>query len=263
MFLFLPQTYPHIPLGASERFRGKSSEGLYGDVVQEIDWSVGEIRRTLKENGLEQNTLVIFTSDNGPWYQGSPGKLRGRKNTTYEGGVREPFIAAWPGKIRANRVCDGLASMLDMFPTITRLCGAALPAKPLDGIDIWPLLTGQKASIDREVLLYFDGWDLQCARWMNWKLHVARHNTAAYTPSPPEGRLNYSLARPELYNLASDADESYDVAPQNPQIVAEMQRRINSLLPSFPEEAQKSWAEAQKRRSNPSVPAGAYPRPNP
>ena len=116
MFLFLPQTYPHIPLGASERFRGKSPEGLYGDVVQEIDWSVGEIRRALKENGLEQNTLVIFTSDNGPWYQGSPGKLRGRKNTTYEGGVREPFIAAWPGKIPANRVCDGLASMLDMFP---------------------------------------------------------------------------------------------------------------------------------------------------
>jgi arylsulfatase A len=262
MFLFLPQTYPHIPLGASERFRGKSSEGLYGDVVQEIDWSVGQIRHALKVNGLEQNTLVIFTSDNGPWYQGSPGKLRGRKNTTYEGGVREPFIAAWPGKIRANRVCDGLASMLDIFPTVARLCGAALPAKPLDGIDMWPLLTGQEASIDREVLLYFDGWDLQCARWNSWKLHVARHNTAAYTPPPSEGRLNYSLARPELYNLASDPDESYDVAPQNPQIVAEMQRRIDSLLPSFPEEVQKSWAEAQKRRSNPNVPAGAYPRPN-
>jgi arylsulfatase A len=239
MFLFLPQTYPHIPLGASERFRGKSPEGLYGDVVQEIDWSVGEIRRTLRENGL-----------------------RGRKNTTYEGGVREPFLAVWPGKIPSNRVCDGLASMLDMFPTIARQCGAALPAKPLDGIDIWPLLTGRKASIDREALLYFDGWDLQCARWMNWKLHVARHNTAAYTPPPPEGRLNYSLARPELYNLASDPDESYDVAPQNPRIVAEIQRRIESLLPSFPEEVQKSWAEAQSRRSNPSVPAGAYPKPN-
>src|SRR5579883_2350497 len=262
MFLFLPQTYPHIPLGASERFRGKSSEGLYGDVVEEIDWSVGEIRRTLKETGLEQNTLVIFTSDNGPWYQGSAGKLRGRKNTTYEGGVREPFIAAWPGKIPAHRICDGLASMLDIFPTVTRLCGAALPAKPLDGIDIWPLLAGQKSSIDREILLYFDGWDLQCARWMNWKLHVARHNTAAYTPPPPEGRLNYSLARPELYNLASDPDESYDVAPQNPEIVAEMQRRINSLLPGFPEEVRRSWADAQKRRSNPNVPAGAYPRPN-
>jgi len=240
LFLFLPQTYPHIPLGASQRFLGKSPEGLYGDVVQEIDWSVGEIRRALKENSLEQNTLVIFTSDNGPWYQGSPGKLRGRKNTTYEGGVREPFIAVWPGRIPANRVCDGLASMLDIFPTVTRLCAAALPAKPLDGIDIWPLLTGQKASIDRQVLLYFDGWDLQCARWMNWKLHVARHNTAAYTPAPPGGRLNYSLARPELYNLASDPDESYDVAPQNPQIVAEMQRRIDSLLPSFPEEVQQS-----------------------
>jgi arylsulfatase A len=262
MFLFLPQTYPHIPLAASERFRGKSPEGLYGDVVQEIDWSVGEIRQALKANGLERNTLVIFTSDNGPWYQGSAGKLRGRKNTTYEGGVREPFIAAWPGKISAGRVCDGLASMLDIFPTIARLCGAALPAKPLDGIDIMRLLNGQKASIDREILLYFDGWDLQCARWMNWKLHVARHNTAAYAPPPPEGRLNYSLAHPELYNLATDPDESYDVAPQNPKIVAEMQQRIDALLPSFPEEVRKSWAEAQKRRSSPAVPAGAYPRPN-
>ncbi len=106
MFLFLPQTYPHIPLGASERFRGKSPEGLYGDVVQEIDWSVGEIRRVLNEDGLDRNTLVIFTSDNGPWYQGSPGKLRGRKNTTYEGGVREPFLAAWPSRDYAEPRCQ-------------------------------------------------------------------------------------------------------------------------------------------------------------
>src|SRR5271166_4368618 len=261
-FLYMPQTYPHIPLAASSRFRGKSSEGLYGDVVEELDWSLGQIRETLKRNGLQNNTLVMFTSDNGPWYQGSPGKLRGRKNTTYEGGVREPFIAVWPGKIPKGWVCNGLASMLDIFPTVSRLCGAAPPSKTLVGIDIWPLLTGQKASIDREVLLYFDNWDLQCARWMNWKLHIARHNTAAYTPPPPGGRLNYVLARPELYNLASDPDESYDVAPQNPQIVAEMQRRIDALLPSLPEEVQKSWAEAQKRRSNPAVPAGAYPRPN-
>src|SRR5579883_465539 len=261
MFLFLPQTYPHIPLGASERFRGKSSEGLYGDVVEEIDWSVGEIRRTLKETGLEQNTLVIFTSDNGPWYQGSAGKLRGRKNTTYEGGVREPFIARWPGQIPAGQVCDALASMLDVFPTVTRLCGGALPPKPLDGIDMWPLLTGRKKSLERPPLLYFDGWDLQCARWMNWKLHIARHNTAAYTPPPPEGRLNYSLARPELYNLASDPDESYDVAPQNPEIVAQLQARIAEMLSGFPEPVQKAYAEAQARKVNPATPAGAYPRP--
>jgi len=260
-FLYLPHTYPHIPLGASSRFRGKSSEGLYGDVVAELDWSVGQIRETLTRSGLERNTLVMFTSDNGPWYQGSPGKLRGRKNTTYEGGVREPFIAAWPGTIPRGRVCNGLASMMDIFPTVSSLCGAPLPAKPLGGINIWPLLAGQKDSLDREALLYFDNWDLQCARWMNWKLHIARHNTAAYTPAPPEGRLNYTLAKPELYNLATDPDESYDMAVENPAVVEEILRRVNSLLPNFPEPVQKAWAESQTRKSNPSVPAGAYPRP--
>jgi len=260
-FLYMPHTYPHIPLGASERFRGKSSEGPYGDAVEELDWSVGLVREALRRNGLERNTLVMFTSDNGPWYQGSPGKLRGRKNTTYEGGVREPFIAVWPGKIPKGRVSNGLASMLDIFPTVSRLCGAALPSKTLVGIDIWPLLTGQKESIDREVLLYFDDWNLQCARWMNWKLHIARHNTAAYAPPPPEGRLNYTLAKPELYNLANDPDESYDVAAENPAVVQEILRRVNLLLPTFPEPVQKAWEESQARKSAPIVPAGAYPRP--
>lgn len=103
-FLYMPHTFPHIPLGASARFRGKSTEGLYGDVVEEVDWSVGQVLQALKENGVENDTLVMFSSDNGPWYQGSPGKLRGRKNTTYEGGVREPFLARLPGRIPKDRV---------------------------------------------------------------------------------------------------------------------------------------------------------------
>ncbi len=162
---------------------------------------------------------------------------------------------------RKGRVCDGLASMLDILPTVVRLCGAEPPSKPLDGIDIWPLLTGQKQSIERQVLLYFDNWDLQCARWMNWKLHIARHNTAAYAPPPPSGRFSFTLARPELYNLANDVDESYDVAPGNPQVVEEIQRRIKLLLPTFPEQVQHAWAESQGRKSSPDVPAGAYARP--
>jgi arylsulfatase A len=262
-FLYIPHTFPHIPLAASARFRGKSSEGLYGDVVEEIDWSVGEILQTLKQNGLDQNTLVMFTSDNGPWYQGSPGKLRGRKNTTYEGGVREPFIARWPGRIRKAQVSDALASMLDILPTVARLCGLALPSKPVDGIDIWPLLSGEKRSIERAPLLYFDNWDLQCARWMNWKLHIARHNTAAYTPAPPGGRRSYLLPRPELYNLSIDPDDSYDVAPGNPQIVAQIQTTIAAMMKGFPEEVQRAYAEAQSRKADPAVPAGAYPRPVP
>lgn len=260
-FLYLAHTFPHIPLAASQRFRGHSSEGLYGDVVEEIDWSVGELLKCLQQNGLDLNTLVMFSSDNGPWYQGSAGKLRGRKNTTYEGGVREPFIAWWPGRISGGRVCDALVSMMDIFPTVARLCGGKLPAKLLDGIDVWPLLAGEKQAIDRPPLLYFDNWDLQCVRWMNWKLHIARHNTAAYTPEPNGGRHSYILPRPELYNLATDPDESYDVASENQQIVMQMKTKIIEMMKSFPLEVQRAYAESLARKTDPATPTGAYPRP--
>ncbi len=259
-FLYMPHTYPHIPLGASPRFRGKSAEGLYGDAVEEIDWSVGEVLGSLKQHGLEENTLVLFSSDNGPWYLGSPGKLRGRKNTTYEGGVREPFIARWNGRIPAGRTSDALISLMDVFPTVARLCGAPLPKKSLDGIDIWPLLDGTRRSIERPPLLYFDNWDLQCARWMNWKLHIARHNTAAYTPAPPEGRRSYLLPKPELYDLATDPDESYDVAEENPKVVAEIEARVAAVIPEFPEPVRQAYAAEQANKAAP-MPAGAYPRP--
>ncbi len=265
-FLYMPHTYPHIPLAASNRFRGKSPLGLYGDVVEEIDWSVGEVLGALKQNGLDQNTLVMFSSDNGPWYQGSPGKLRGRKNSTYEGGIREPFIARWPGRIPKGRVSHALCSLMDVFPTVTKLTSGALPgnatpAKPLDGIDIWPVLSGQKASIEREALLYFDRWDLQCARWNNWKLHLQRHNSAPYTMAPAGGRQSFVLPHPELYDLANDPDESYDVAAQNPQIVAQIAGRVRELMKGFPGEVQKAWADAEARKVFPDLPTGAWPRP--
>jgi arylsulfatase len=216
---------------------------------------------TLKHNDMDRDTLVMFSSDNGPWYQGSPGKLRGRKNTTYEGGVREPFIARWPGRIPGDAVCHGLASMMDVFPTVVRLCGGAPPAKPLDGIDIWPMLSGEVQSIQRPPLLYFDNWDLQCARWMNWKLHIARHNTAAYTPAPPGGRHSYLLPRPELYDLATDPDESYDIAAEHPEIVAQIQAKIAEMMQTFSEPVREAYAAAQARKVDPNMPAGSYPRP--
>jgi arylsulfatase A len=257
----MPHTFPHIPLGASDRFRGKSKQGLYGDVIEEVDWSVGEVLRELKDKGLEQNTLVMFSSDNGPWYQGSPGALRGRKATTYEGGVREPFIARWPGKIPAGKTCDAVASLLDVFPTVVKLTSGTLPDKPIDGVDLWPLLTGTEQATDRPPLLYFDNWDLQCARWKQWKLHVARHNTDPYDGSPAVGgRHSFVLPKPELYDLGKDPQESYDVASDHPDVVASIGEQVDKLLREFPEPVQKAWAEAKARKANPYWPAGARPR---
>lgn len=259
-FLYFPQTFPHIPVGVSTRFRGVSGQGMYGDVVTELDWSVGEVLRTLKITGVDENTIVMFSSDNGPWYQGSPGRLRGRKDSTFEGGVREPFIARWPGKIPAARVSNAVASLMDVFPTITKLCGGPALSKPLDGIDIWLLLTCQRDSIERPPLLYFNLWNLQCARWQNWKLHIARYNTAPYVPLPPGGVHNYVLALPELYDLATDADESYDVAAQHPDIVQKIEAQIDQMIPTFPEQVQQAYAEAKAQTVDPTTPAGAWPR---
>jgi arylsulfatase len=149
----------------------------------------------------------------------------------------------------------------DAFPTVTRLCGGKLPANPIDGIDIWPLLSGQVKSIDREVLLYFDNWDLQCAKWMNWKLHIARHNSSTYSAMPACGRHNYVLTKPELYKLADDPQESDDVSTDHPDIVAEIQRRVAPLLEQFPEPVKTAYAESKARPYDPLTPTGARPRP--
>lgn len=258
-FLYMPHTYPHIPLAASARFRGKSPAGLYGDVIAELDWSVGEVLAALKRNGLDRNTLVMFSSDNGPWHQGSPGRLRGRKGSTYEGGVREPFLARMPGRIPAGRVVDAVGSTMDVLPTVAKLCGAALPSSPLDGIDIWPLLNGASKSIEREVLLYFDNWNVQCARWKRWKLHFARYNSFAYGPAPAGGRVNLPLNPPELYDIESDPDESYDVAAERPEVVKEILARVERLIPGFPREVVDAW-QATRARQTKSSATGALPR---
>jgi arylsulfatase len=258
-FLYMPHTFPHVPLAASPRFRGKSPLGLYGDVVEELDWSVGEVLSTIRRIGADDNTLVMFSSDNGPWSQGSAGALRGRKGSTYEGGVREPFLARFPGRIPKGTVCTGVAGTIDILPTLAKLTGAKLPVAPLDGIDIWPLLSGARQSLDREALLYFDNWNLQCARWGKWKLHMARYNTFAFSPAPAGGRVNLPLRPPELYDLEADPMESYDVAPENPAVVREIQSRIERLLATFPEEVQKAWKDTQSRETAPTS-AGALPR---
>jgi arylsulfatase len=257
-FLYLATAMPHIPLAASERFRGKSPLGPYGDAVEETDWSIGEVMRALSDNGLDDNTLVLFTSDNGPWYQGSAGRLRGRKGETWEGGVRVPFIARCPSRIPAGLVSRAVVSAMDIHPTLTRLSGAALPDRPVDGVDIWPLLSGEKEQVERDLLLYFDYWNMQCARLGKWKLHVSRYDGQAWAPEPAGGRLNLPLPRPELYDLEADPEESYDVASGNPGVVDDIRARMEAMLPSFPDQVRTAWQETMNYQVI-DTPAGAFP----
>ena len=264
-FLYLAYSYPHIPIHASEKFRGKSKQGIYGDAVQEIDWSVGEIRRTLREHGLEENTLVLFTSDHGPWYQGSPGMLRGRKDTSYEGGCRVPLIASWKGQIPAGKVSETWTSNLDILPTLAALSDAPLPKRPLDGLNITDILSNKKEKIERDVMLYFSGddWNVYCGRLDHWKLRFAEHNTPPYDLEPVQGRHTYRLAHPELYDLSDDPMESYDVAQENPQLVQQILERVDAKMPDFPQKVQQAYLAQKQSVGNASTTAGARPRPAP
>jgi len=231
-------------LFASGRFRGKSPGGLYGDVVEELDWSVGEVLGAIKRLGLDRDTIVFFASDNGPWYQGSPGPLRGRKGSTYEGGVRVPGIVRWPGKIKAGSVSDEPVASIDFLPTARALAGATASqvALPVDGANILPFLLGTEKKSPNDLLLFFDGIYLQTVRAGRWKLHVARWNYPRYTASTGP-QQNLMLATPELYDLPVDAGESYNLAADHPDLVKELKARIAAALRSFPDEIQRANAE--------------------
>jgi arylsulfatase A len=259
-FLYLAHTAPHIPLFASSAFLGKSGMGLYGDVVQELDWSVGQVLQELKADGLDSNTLVIFTSDNGPWFQGSAGRLRGRKGDTFDGGMREPCIARFPGQIPPGRNVKYLASTMDFLPTIAGLTHSALPSSPLDGVDIWPMVTGRGKAPERPPFLYFADWNLQCARVGRWKLHMARYNTPAYSPMPQVGYYNLRLINPELYDMENDPEEAEDVAANHPDIVNQIQTEVQQMLPFMPPQVQSAWHDTQNRQVYPND-SGAWPQP--
>jgi arylsulfatase A len=238
-FLYLPHNMPHIPLHASARFRGRSRGGPYGDAVEEIDWSTGEILSKIESLGLDRSTLVAFSSDNGPWYEGSPGWLRGRKGSTYEGGVRVPGIFRWPGSIPAGIVSDEPVCTLDFFPTAAATAGISDPASasslPLDGRDILPLLTGTESKVPDRLLLFFDSVFLQTARYGPWKIHVARWRVPRYIPGY-SGEDNIILEKPELYDLSSDPSESYDLAGEHADVVLSLRARIAEALRTFPGE---------------------------
>ncbi len=227
-FFYLAHSMPHVPLGASERFRGSSDAGLYGDVIQEIDASVGAILDALDKHGLTENTLVMFTSDNGPWlsygnHAGSAGPLREGKGTTFEGGVREPFLARWPGKIPAGAVQNEPAMTIDLLPTVAHLIGAELPKHPIDGLDIWPLLANQPGAKNPHEAYYFyyNLGELQAVRSGPWKLilpHTARLIQDRGHDGAP-GKYKATMVGQSLYNLDDDLGETTDVAARHPEIV--------------------------------------------
>ncbi|PYT05956.1 MAG: sulfatase [Acidobacteria bacterium] len=250
-FLYLAHTMPHIPLHASDQFRGKSAGGLYGDVIEELDWSVGEVLKELKRAGLDRDTIVFFSSDNGPWYQGSAGPLRGRKGWTFDGGVREPGIVRWPGNIRPGGVSDEPVATVDFFATVMALAGTKDPAsaskQPLDGKSILPFLLGQERKGPENLYLFFDGPYLQTARAGRWKIHVARWNIPRYTAASGQQK-NLLLAKPELYDMNVDLGESYDVAAEQANVIKGLKSRIISALRTFPKEIQQANSELLEGR---------------
>ncbi len=219
-FLYLAHPMPHEPTHASAEFRGRSQAGLYGDAVEELDWGIGEVLTTLKEQSLDQNTLVIFTSDNGPWWQGSPGFTRGRKMLTFEGGFRVPFIARWPGVIPAGTLSDEMSMNFDLFPTCLQLAGVPLPAdRIIDGEDILPVLTGNSSS-PHDTLYFYDTRTLLAVRHQQWKYHRRfRTDNAGYWP------LNQG---PFLFDLERDPNESYSLIESRPENAAELASMLDA-----------------------------------
>ena len=228
-FVYLAHAMPHLPISASNEFRGRSGAGLYGDVLMELDWSAGRILDALRELGLDRNTIVIFTSDNGPWHNlparmlqggvrpwhtGSAGPLRGAKGTTWDGGLRVPGIVRWPGVIPAGQESAEIATTMDLYPTLIRLAGGEVPRdRPLDGRDIFPLLTGSGPSPTREIF-YFAGRELQAVREGRWKLRSAR-----------EG----SFTRTELFDMELDPSERHDVAKEQADVVTRLRQRLRAF----------------------------------
>ncbi|MEQ6117890.1 sulfatase [Reichenbachiella sp. MALMAid0571] len=233
-FLYVPHSMPHVPIAVSDKFKGKSEQGLYGDLMMELDWSVGQILQALKDNGIEDNTLVVYTSDNGPWlnfgnHAGSTGGLREGKGTSWEGGQREPCIMQWPGVIPEGKICNNIASSIDLLPTIAAITESKLPEHKIDGVNILSLLKGEKDADPRDHLYYYYGRNnLEGVRKGKWKL-VFPHKHRSYRNNLPgnDGHAGSTtqvfFEETALYNLRRDPGEDYDVKELYPEVVKELE----------------------------------------
>jgi len=267
-FVYLAHNMPHIPIGTSDSFKGHSRAGRYGDVIEEIDWSVGQVLSTIKQLGLDRKTITVFMSDNGPWVTmgqqtydrqargtkivgdvGWAGLLRGSKGDTYEGGIRVPAIFRWPGTIPAAHVSADMASIMDLFPTFVDLAGGKPPSdRPFDGLNILPLLKG--GASPRKEFFYFSGGTMQAVRQGSWKLRIAPAGRGGGMPAagrgggmPPGGpgggmpaagpggggQPASAAAEPELFNLDTDPAERYNAAAEHPDLVAQLRARMQSV----------------------------------
>jgi len=249
-FLYVPHPLPHVPLATSARFRGKTGRGIFGDVLTELDWSVGQVLDELKQQGLDKNTLVIFTSDNGPWlnygdHAGSAGGFREGKGTTFEGGNRVPCVVRWPGVVPAGRVSNKLLTTMDILPTVARLCGAKLPKQRIDGVDWTALLKGDNAVTPRtNFYYYYRKNSLEAVRQGDWKL-VFAHPGRTYEgflpgqggqPGPSTENYGFPAA---LYDLRRDPGERYDVHEQYPDVVTKLEKLAEEARLDLGDELQK------------------------
>lgn len=230
-FLYLAHNMPHVPLGASEKFRGKSEDGFYGDVIEELDWSMGEIMKVLKEEHLDENTLVIFTSDNGPWVEdvigdhaGSAFPLKGNKMQVWEGGIRVPCIMRWKGQLQEGTISDKLATTMDFFPTFSKLSGAEIPKElNIDGKSFADVILKNEIS-KHKYFYYYAYTHLQAVRDKEWKLVLPRLAKPEYMGW--WARKIDAVDEVKLFNLENDKEEKYNLAAQYPDKVSELMSAI-------------------------------------
>jgi arylsulfatase A-like enzyme len=250
-FIYLPNPQPHVPLFASESFQGTTERGLYGDAVSEIDWGVGRILAALKRHGIDDNTCVVFTSDNGPWlsygdHAGSAGPLREGKGTNFEGGFRVCCLMRWPGKIPAGTVCNEVAGTIDLLPTFAGLCDAPLPKNKIDGKDIGDLMSGKAdAKSPHDVFYHYDGGNrLVAVRRGKWKLMFPQTYSS---PTPGSGGIpgpgNRKTLELSLFDLESDIGETTNLAVQHPEVVAKLKRDADQMRKQLGDGTQSEGTE--------------------